>query len=297
MKDLEFQVVDDDEKPDPNQVKQELGQLFPAPRVERDTFNDLTTNLPYLSADDLQAFVQERAMQQAMAVNNAASISRFDYLSTDDDDDDMFSVTLDANAYLQATDRLQPDGSLKSPNSNSAPKSGIIDVINPLLTAPPSPSSSGLERAISEQELNRLHQAWQETQQALLSETPPPEDTGKELHDKVFSEEQGFLNQSPVFVDSLLDERQSEPAWVERHGEVYRTRQDDAMELLEKQILELEQNLEWFAAQKGVPRCFRCEGALNMLEIARNEGVRRKICMVCHAEDLAKHRPGSQRRS
>jgi hypothetical protein len=284
----------EDMKPDPYLVKQELGQLFQLPR-DRDP-NGATSTPYYYSVRELEAFVQERAKQ------NLTTTGDISFRNEGAEDDDMFSVTLDAETYMRAADRLGSDGSLlqslntgrtrsymdeQSPTtiSNSLYSSTTISQLN----------TKGDQEIISEQELNRLNEAWKATQATLFSNASSTStrnthdtDHSEALHKQVFMEEQGFLNQSSVFLESLLDEGLSNDAWVQRHGSRLRTAQDEAMAQLDEQIFEIQQNLQRFATQKDLCRCSRCSSMLDKAEIRHNEGVRRKICRACHADDLVR---------
>ncbi|GKY96998.1 hypothetical protein MPSEU_000658600 [Mayamaea pseudoterrestris] len=298
---------------DASKIKQELGQLFPSlsKRTSHHDNDAASHNAPYWSVQELQAYVQARAEKNVTSKTNTANDSSSSTTAEANDENDLFSATLDAEAYLRASDGFGVDGFLQEPRASQETDSNydqLTAMNNPLFRSfsvpPPAKNrSDATDKAMSEQELHRLNDAWKATQQELFSNVPASSASAnamihsEELHQQVFAEEQGFLNQSQVFREALLEPTQSNEAWIHRHGHVLRARQEQAMAELDEQIQEIQSNLQKFAMRTSGAdakvRCSRCRSMLDKEEIRENEGVRRsKTCRACHADDLIRRSRG-----
>lgn len=339
--DVEDDDDDDDISVPPNQqeLKQELGQLFQMPQsnhIEYD-FDDLGPSYfpmaaSALTVEDLEAYLEERKKSHNSTNNNIHQ----DYLAyLSENDDDEYTMRLDSEAYMQAGDLIGPDGSLSMamvtpppPSSSSSSSNTFMnnqrrqrqqplppDMLPSILwSAPDSPDVTSSQSDNNNNDKNNvtMETLW-EVMQNLPSSANNNDNnnntaTSESLHNQVFANEQGFLNQSRVFVESLTDPSQLDDAWLERRrNTAWQQRQEAAIKLLDEQMEEMmeivhnasvAQENNRMGTSKGVDdvRCSKCQCRLDPTERRFNEGRRTKTCQVCHADELVEQSRASSSR-
>ena len=163
--------------------------------------------------------------------------------------------------YQWAGRRLaQPPPSSLNGNQNNNNNNNVID------------ANSAEE---NEPSLQDLLNAWQT---ASLQKNR----TSEELHRQVFQEEQGFLQQSQLFRESLTNASKTREALAKRHKAAFETRQTAAQIKLQEQLQELQalrQDCQDYT-------CSSCQAILTPDEwdTARRTRTGKVICNVCFAE-------------
>lgn len=261
-----------------------------------------TSSMPSVSLEDLEAFVRERAVELA---EESGPYAKLNYSAWCEElgSEDPYAVTLDGDAYQRASQLAaeQPDGSLPWLGTVEGEASAGPANWNPWLmkaatsvwAAPNAPNVApgrSMSNTVSEQDLAEIQRVWMSTKESMLRNASASE----ELHTRVMEGEDGFQRQSDAFKAFLLDPRRAEDAWRERHSKAFRERQAAAMAELEQQISEVQESLLSMVDRKNQITCSRCGCRMDEAEIRRNEGVRRKICRICLADDIVRR---SQRQS
>ena len=131
------------------------------------------------------------------------------------------------------------------------------------------------------------------TLESLLQQTPlDPSATSEELHKQVFEQEEGFLKQSKVFLESLGTDGSKAAAEAARlrRGADYRKRQEEAITKLYEEIDDFEAHLNDDIAKPIEERCFKCGCALSPQELEqfrlRQLPASRRLCSVCYGDLL-----------
>ena len=145
-------------------------------------------------------------------------------------------------------------------------------------------------------------------QEKVPDRSPENLDNAETLHQQVFENEQGFLNQSQLFRESLTDPSKSAQAAVYRRQHFSdKDNDENALGTLEtddtstrlyqkqaKALRELQTQMKEFEdqfqkdneQQQQWPRCDSCQCILSSEEIAAQKAMQRPeaLCQVCHAE-------------
>ena len=108
------------------------------------------------------------------------------------------------------------------------------------------------------------YENWNDIWAAIQEQKTKPynENTAEELHQEVFANEQGYLNQSEVFRKGLTDPELAAQATAKRRSANFRARQTKAMEELNRQLEEFEEEFEPLLLtreqEQTLKRCCRC---------------------------------------
>jgi uncharacterized protein with PIN domain len=283
------------------------------------------------SLQDLEAFAASREPQQSIkqSKNESPLSPSTPSPSLRDQDDVLF---LEPDAYIQSRDRLNPDGSLLPETSSASASSFGIDVpwandgtldasaaatvdpryreamTNFLETVPNAPVAMELESTYLDQrfageitENQSMDELWKAIQQRGSSANPMEyydASLSEALHQQVFANEEGFLNNSPAFLESLTDETKLDEALVERRGRAYRQRQEEAQAALEAQMDEFMAQLQQAQhdtseEEQRQSRCGQCQALLAddekqapPMQSQVPEATTGLLCRVCYANVL-----------
>jgi hypothetical protein len=201
---------------------------------------------------------------------------------------------LDPDLYVKSKEWLNPDGSLNLPVNDERLQQGqtgpdayqriLRAIVQPAPNSPDSFSASNGDI----QNMENMEDLWEALQQKSRkqsqSSTTPAAATSEELHRQVFAEEQGYLQQSQVFRESLTDASKAGEATALRHGQQFRQRQAEAIASLDQQIKEWEEGLESNFTQ-AEQLCAKCQCILlndEMPMVRKHKG----LCQVCYGELL-----------
>jgi predicted nucleic acid-binding Zn-ribbon protein len=189
--------------------------------------------------------------------------------STNDD-----APYLDADAYTSYLDKMNMDGSLSTgmglPMDSLSSQQGLSSLFNP------SPLIS-----------NSYYSTNQTASLQDLLQTQPgrPDDVDEELHKQIMSQELGFQQQSEEFLSHLLSTNETTG-----RDAAYRLReqrriqeQRQFLEQLDREMQDLENELEETTSRPNASVCSKCGCALTPTEVERSE----KICSVCFADQIA----------
>ena len=290
--------------------------------------------------EELEAYADSLQQQQQQA-NGEKILNNYKYAEYDDDspaleqdeenDDALF---LDPDLYVKSRERINPDGSIRQSDNADDDDShwdATIDqkyreVLQKYMETIPvvpdtfedatagSQSDAGVNRnrndAKNEPTMDDL---WN----LLRQRGPHPYDaaTAEELHRQVFAEEEGHLQQSPVFRESLLDGGKAEAAAAERRGRAFRQRQEETLRQLEREMEEFENTTlptlptlpslqpapeTTTAMEKNEPKqqeqleqqqqCSKCRCLLSNKELSaarlRQRHESSFLCRVCYRQDV-----------
>lgn len=198
---------------------------------------------------------------------------------------------LDESAYANSRSHMNPDGSLNL--EGGADSTEMMDITadseyqkvteNLLRMASPNVPASFLSNREEEEP----------TLESLLQQTPPdPSATSEELHKQVFKQEEGFLKQSKIFLESLGTDGSKAAAEAARlrRGAEYRKRQEEAISKLYKEIDDFEAHLNDDISKPVEERCFKCGCPLSPQELeqfrSRQLPASRRLCSVCYGDLL-----------
>ena len=243
----------------------------------------------------------------------------------DDDDDDSMHVELDANQYLNAMNLLESDGSLRPTQSRSSSSSSSsktpTNVLQSMLIPPDAPdryeeedlqSRSGTRRPSNASSRGTQQPTMKDLLQALQNVGPDgghhasnaADASSEEIHQQIFQQEQGFVQQSEIFKAALTDPTLTDQAAAARRGTDFQKRQIRAVKTLEQKMLELEQAVAQANAARAqdptVRQCPRCGGALlapdDPLQRLQQPRAAAALCQICFAQEAYAQQTQQQRR-
>ena len=240
-----------------------------AQRLEQ-TFRTLRDTQPF-SADPLRNSQPSAEEIETILQRPAANAS----LNGDEDDNDM-GVFLDADTYTHARDFLDADGSLRwSPEKR---RQQTTDTFLQSFSQSPRQTRPPLSR--TKASMGDLMEAMRQQRQKLDANF-----TSADLHQQILAEEEGFEKQSKVFRESLIDSTKALQASEIRSGEMFRQRQQKAMENLSREIDAFEATLLQNITQAKHP-CARCGCKLSEDELKHAPSVSEAICRICLSEEM-----------
>uniref|UniRef100_A0A7S3V7K3 Uncharacterized protein n=1 Tax=Chaetoceros debilis TaxID=122233 RepID=A0A7S3V7K3_9STRA len=233
---------------------------------------------------------------------------------------------LNGNIYHNSDDYLDENGSIKGRQGEERYYGGddMKELMKSIMNEKPeipkqNPSNNGSAK-FSQQGSSTDNQILSDFLKKGKSNKVNSAVDAEELHNRIFEDEKGFMNQSEVFKKSLSAKEQKEQddatAW--RRASEYRRRQEEAMSLIEKDMEEVENNslsiedARKLAAEQNQQAeensdmvgqgpttilCKQCACLLSQEEIVyENErgrtGANEKFCRLCHI-DLRKSKHGS----
>lgn len=281
----------------PQELQQSLGSLF-----------QLQRKAP-INEDPAGGFsltdVQDYFTQREPGTPSPASIPSLNTLFFNetlsmDNNTQSEGLYLDPDLYLKSKEFTNPDGSLNLPDTGEQ-SSALNDyqriikaVVRP---APNSPDAVLLSKNGNGNAANpSVEELWDTIQQTRQQQAAAPNTAAaaEELHQQVFAQEQGYLQQSELFRESLTDSSKVDEAKAQRHGEQFRQRQAQALAELEQQLQEwqdvqlanqTDSDTRQDQRQPKI-RCSKCQCILSKEEIpkaAKHKG----LCQVCFGEMLA----------
>ena len=95
----------------------------------------------------------------------------------------------------------------------------------------------------------------------------------EDLHRQVFALEEGYLDNSDIFRDALIDPSQAKAASYQRRGESFRDRQRELLSQLNEKIVEFDQ------LRETAPKCSEC---WCMLVLEERRSPDPKLCIQCY---------------
>jgi hypothetical protein len=271
------------------------------------------------SLQELEAFAASRG-HKSKVESPSLSTSSPSLRDEDDDDDDV--LFLEPDAYVQSGDRLNADGSLSStmlgrdapwPDSSldATAAAATVDpqyreaMTNFLETVPTAPVAMEIESTCLDPSFAgefTENQSMDELWKAIQQKGANPMDfydpsLSETLHQQVFANEEGFLNNSPAFLESLTDGTKLDKALVERRGRAYRQRQEEALAALEAQMDEFMAQLQEAQDnetenEKRQSRCGQCQALLSddekqaPMQSKVQEATIGLLCRVCYTDIL-----------
>jgi hypothetical protein len=278
---LDDSLPDDQDLPDPQELQQSMNDLFrikKKPSVNQDLAGGY-------SLTDLEDYFSQRTPGSR---SPARPIPKFNASLEEAFPEGGDGLYLDPDLYAKSSEWLNPDGSLNLPDDEERLKSGrtgpdyqriLRAIMQPAPNSPDSLAPSG--------DIQNMEDVWQALQQqasmATTTNSLNVTATSEELHRQVFAEEQGYLQQSQVFRESLTDSSKAAEAASLRHGQQFRQRQDDAMASLDEQIKEWEEG--WEENYSQAQHCSKCLCILAQDEIPmarKHQG----LCQVCYGDVL-----------
>lgn len=256
------------------------------------------------TAEELEAY----ATQQQQSSNSDAreALEKGAVEEQDDEDDAMY---LNAELYINSRDRINPDGTIQHSLEQSSDDDNIIyatidkkyhDALQSYVeTVPMAPESSEVASSSSNYGLPAnptINDLWNVVHHLNANPSKYKQRT-EETHKAIFAQEEGHLQQTELFRQSLTDPSKADQAAVQRRGRRFRERQQKAIEALERQIQEFETTNNRMTDQKTKAlHCSKCRCVLSEDELAAEESQRRQkgysnsprqiLCRVCYTEVL-----------
>jgi hypothetical protein len=212
---------------------------------------------------------------------------------------------LDEDDYIHSHNHLNPDGSLSLDDitsSNAAMNTSVdkdYQKLSEKLLQMQSPNVPASFLSSSQNDSENDNDVEPTLETLLQQRLQDPSATSEELHQQVFAREEGYLNQSRVFLESLGSSDESSQAALEaarlRRGANYRKRQDEAISKLNAEIANFEADFlnkqEFFQNSNTQEKCFKCGCALSPQELQqfrakRDAQASKRLCSVCYGELL-----------
>jgi len=247
--------------------------------------------------EDLEAFAESKQKQNSIAKQPLSA-----GLDADDKDGDDDALFLDADLYVKARDRINSDGSIRQAD-NEDEDIAIIDekyreVMQKYMETMASVESPDtLKQSTSSTDRNdgggepTMDDLWDLLRARGPNPTYDPV-TAEELHRQVFAEEEGHLQQSKVFRDSLLDSSKANEAAAERRGRAFRERQEQVIKELDQQIKDFENTTMKKLRDPSRKHCSKCKCLLSQDELTAAQSRLNSsrdsllLCRVCYKDVL-----------
>lgn len=236
-----------------------------------------------------------------------------------DDGDYDDSIFLDPDLYAQSRELLNPIGFMNPVDDNydAAAVESTIDskidqryrevmqnFIESLSSVPDSkdvhPEASELEQRMFpfKDKDPTMDDLWSAIKQSGINTAQHYSNpaASEELHRQVFAEEEGFIQNSPAFLEALTDSSKADQAAAERRGQLYRERQEKAIKALEQQIEEFESTiLQQQKQDSGTAgqHCSQCYCLMSDDEVqaaaatkSASNSSHQLLCRVCYKDVL-----------
>jgi hypothetical protein len=198
---------------------------------------------------------------EATTTTEANSSSRMNTEQEEDEEEEVDGLYLDSDTYLDSARYINPDGSLNFPVETSPGRNQVLEsLLAPPDMAPPTTTATAAANTNNNnQELTMEDLRWAVQQQANNANAASTANAQQQaqqqaqlqqqqLHEQVFENEQGFLQQSDLFKKGLTDPTAAIQALALRRSAQYRQDQQTDLDELDGKLQEME---DWLIAKKS----------------------------------------------